>query len=576
MKTISTILTLSALLASAGFVQAAPQAPKATEARDEPLPNARLTSEVMYKVLAAELAFQRGDAFAAYATMLSVARGTGDPRLARRAVEFAAAGSLMSEALKAARVWRELAPRSEEAAQATLGLLIAAGRLDEAKQIMARQLAAATPATLPVVIAGVQRQLSRVQDRQRGLALMRELIEPYRSSVDAQLTLAQIAMVAGDRATALREARAALEKHPASELAALTLAQIIGDKAEASAVLADFLKQNPRSREVRLAYSRMLFEQNRLDEAREEFETLLEQHPQDQTALYAIGLLSAQAGKLDDAERYLAAYVKSLGGQPDRERDSTQALMVLAQIAEQRGDIPAALKWLEMVDSSAQGSYLGATMKRAQLTAQSGQLDAARNLLQRADVGSEDERIKLIVSEAQLLRDAGRLPEAMALLEEALAHHEDNVDLLYEHAMLAEKAGQFDLMERQLRKMMEVAPENQHAYNALGYSLADRNQRLPEAYDLIKKAAALAPEDPYILDSLGWVEFRLGRYEQAEATLRRAYGMKADPEIAAHLGEVLWVLGREEEARSLWRNANAKDPRNSTLQGTLQRLQVKL
>lgn len=576
MKTISTILTLSALLASAGLAQAAPPAPQSADTSGEALPNARLTSEVMYKVLAAELAFQRGEAFAAYATMLSVARSTSDPRLARRAVEFAAAGSLMDEALKAARVWRDLAPRSEEAAQALLGLQVATGRLDDAKQVLARQLAAATPATLPTVIANMQRQLSRMQDRQRSLAMMRELLEPYRESVDAQLTLAQIAMLGGDRNGALREAREALARHPSSELAALTLTQIVGDKAEASAVLSDFLKKNPRAREVRLAYSRLLFEQNQLADAKKEFETLLSLYPEDQTALYAIGLLSAQSNEMDDAENYLAAYIRSLDGRPDSERDSTQALMVLAQIAEQRGDLPAALKWLELVDSSAQGSYLGATMKRAQLTAQSGQLEAARTLLQRADVGSEDERIKLIASESQLLRDAGRVPEAMKLLEEALENHPDSVDLLYEHAMLAEKAGQFDLMERQLRRMIEVAPDNQHAYNALGYSLADRNLRLQEAYDLIKKAASLAPDDPYIMDSLGWVEFRLGRYEQAESTLRRAYDIKADPEIAAHLGEVLWVLGREDEARSLWRNANAKDPRNATLQGTLQRLQVKL
>ncbi len=576
MKTISTILTLSALLASAGYAQAAPQAPNPASVTSEALPNAQLTNEVMYKVLAAELAFQRGDAFAAYATMLSVARGTGDPRLARRAVEFAAAGSLMTEALKAARLWSDLAPRSEEAAQALVGLQVAGGRLDEAKQALARQLSTASPAVLPAVIANVQRQLARVQDRQRGMALMRELLEPYRDLVDAQLTLAQIAMVSGDRTTALREARGALEKHPASELAALTLAQIVGDKDESAKVLADFLKKNPRAREARLAYSRMLFEQNRLADAKREFETLLQQYPQDQTALYAIGLLSAQANELADAERYLAAYIKTLNGVPDRERDSTQALMVLAQIAEQRGDIPAALKWLEMVDGSAQGSYIGAVMKRAQLTAQGGQLDAARALLQRADVASDDERIKLIVSEAQLLRDAGRVREAMQLIGEALESHADSVDLLYEHAMLAEKEKQFDLMESQLRKMMKLAPDNQHSYNALGYSLAERNLRLPEAYDLIKKAMSLAPEDPYIMDSLGWVEFRLGRYEQAETTLRRAYGLKPDPEIAAHLGEVLWVLGREEEARTLWRNANAKDPRNATLQGTLQRLQVKL
>lgn len=576
MKTLSTILTLSALLASAGIAQAAPQAPTAPAGVHDAPPNARLTGEVMYKYLAAELAFQRGEAFAAYATMLSIARSTNDPRLARRAVEFAAAGSLSAEALKAARLWRELAPHSEEAAQALLGLQIASGRIDEAKQSLEQQLAAATPATLPTAIANMQRQLARVPDRARGMALMRELLEPYRNSVDAQLTLAQIAMVGGDRTTALREARDALVKHPASELAALTLAQILDNKVESAKVLSDFLQKNPKAREVRLAYSRMLFEQNRLADARKEFQALLQHYPNDQTALYAAGLLAAQMNELKEAEGYLSAYVRTLGGEPDRERDSTQALMVLSQIAEQREDLAGALKWLEMVDSSAQGSYLGATLKRAQLTARGGQFDAARAILSGAEVGSDDERVRLIIGESQLLRDAGRLPEALQLIEDALTQHKDNIDLLYEHAMLAEKAGQLELMERQLRQVMKIAPENQHAYNALGYSLADRNVRLQEAYDLIRKAVSLAPEDPYIMDSLGWVEFRLGRFEQAEATLRRAYGIKADPEIAAHLGEVLWVLGREDEALKLWRNANAKDPRNETLRGTLQRLQVKL
>jgi len=588
LKTLSTILTLSALLASAGIVQATPQTPAApVSVQDAPpdtlvaalpnaLPNARLTGEVMYKYLAAELAFQRGEVFAAYATMLSIARSTSDPRLARRAVEFAAAGSLSAEALKAAKLWRELAPQSEEAAQALLGLQIASGRLDEAKQSLARQLAAATPATLPTVIASMQRQLARVQDRSRSMALMRELLEPYRDAVDVQLMLAQIAMVSGDRASALREARDALARHPKSELAALTLAQIIDNKTESTQVLSDFLQKNPKAREVRLALSRTLFEQNRLADAKKEFQALLQQFPNDQTALYAAGLLAAQMNDLKEAENYLSSYIRTLGGQPDRERDSTQALMVLSQIAEQRNDIPSALKWLEMIDSSVQGTYLGATLKRAQLTAKNGQFDAARAILSGAEIGSDDERVKLIIGESQLLRDAGRLPDALRLIDEALGQYKDNIDLLYEHAMLAEKAGQFDLMERQLREVMRIAPENQHAYNALGYSMADRNTRLQEAYDLIRKAVSLAPEDPYIMDSLGWVEFRLGRLEQAEATLRRAYDIKADPEIAAHLGEVLWVLGREDEAKKLWRNANAKDPRNETLKGTLQRLQVKL
>lgn len=575
MKKLSIILTLTALLSPAAQAQTAP-ATKGKTARQETLPQVTLSPEVMYKYLAAELAFQRGENFSAYATMLSLARSTHDARLARRAVEFAAAGSLTAEALKAARVWRELAPQSEEASQALVGLLIANGKTDEAKQSLAQQLAASTPENLPATIANVQRQLGRMTDRKRGTALLRELLEPYRNSLEAQLTLAQTAMVSGERAIALAEARSALEKHPASEAAALTLAQIIEDKKEAAAMLARFLQQNPAARELRLVYARLLFEQNRGAEARAEFETLLAQSPSDLTTLYALGLLSVQVADLQAAEKYLSGYIAALEGLRDRERDSSQALLVLAQIAEERKDIPAALKWLEMVDPASESNYVSAAIKRAQLLAASGRLDEGRAALQEADVEGDDERTRLIVAEAQLLRDAGQLDGAMKIIADALVSRQENVDLLYEHAMLAEKAGQLDLMERELRRIIQVAPDNQHAYNALGYALADRNLRLEEAYQLIRKASDLAPQDPFIMDSLGWVEFRLGRHTQAEQTLRRAFDIKADPEIAAHLGEVLWVQGREEEARQLWRDATAKDPKNVTLKDTLQRLQIKL
>jgi tetratricopeptide (TPR) repeat protein len=522
------------------------------------------------------MSFQRGESFAAYSTMIALARSTGDSRLARRALEFAASGSLPAEALKAVRLWRELAPQSEEASQALIGLLITNNQLDEAKAALAQLLASSGSAKLPAAVATVQRQLARVTDRNRRQSMLRELLEPYRDTLDVQIALVQSAMVAGDRPTALLEARTALEKHPTSELAALLLAQIIENKADATKSLADFLKKNPKSREVRLTYARMLIEQNRLPDAKTEFAQILKQYPEDQTTLYALGLLAAQSGELKDAEKYLSSYVRTLGGEPDRERDSSQALMILAQIAQERNDTRGALEWLEKIDPANPSGYVIATLKRAQLVAKSGDVESARAVIHSADVEAVDDRIKLIIGESQLLRDAGRIDDALKLVADALTTYKNNLDLLYEHAMLAEKANQFDLMERELRLVIKLAPDNQHAYNALGYSLADRNERLQEAYDLIKKASQLAPQDPYILDSLGWAEFRLGRYEEAATTLKRAYQIKADPEIAAHLGEVLWKLGREDEAKKLWRNANATDPKNETLKGTLQRLQVKL
>lgn len=577
MKNLPAILTLSALIAAnAMSVQAHAAESAPVDEQVSGLPLIGLTEELMFRYLSAEIALQRGNALAASTTMLSIARASGDPRLARRATEMALSGSLPAEALKAARIWHDIAPRSEEAAQVLLGLQLAANHVDEAKQALAKQLASSSPATLPLTISNVQRLLARMPDRARAAALLRELLEPYRDVLDARLALAQTAMLSGDRATAMKEVRDALAKFPSSEIAALMLAQIIDNKAEAAKSLTDFLKKNPKAREVRLAYARMLLEQSNVADAKKEFRTLLQQFPNDQMVLYALGLLSAQTNDLADAEKYLSAYARNLNGQPDRERDAGQALMVLAQIAEDRNDLAGAMQWLDMMPASAQGSLVNATLKRAQLMARNGKLDDARKLLSQTDVESDEERVKLIIGEAQLLRDAGKIPEAIQLVEESLELYRDNVDLLYELAMLAEKNHQYDLMESSLRKVIKLAPDSQHAYNALGYSLADRNVQLPEAYDLIKKALELAPEDPYIMDSMGWVEFRMGRLEKAEALLRRAYEIKADPEIAVHLGEVLWVRGREDEAKKLWRNAGGKDPKNETLKSTLQRLQVKL
>ena len=571
MKNFAAILTLSATLASGSVAQAAPETPTNADG----LPLIQLSEDLMLKYLSAELAFQRGQAAGAHLAMMTLARSSGDPRLARRATEMAIAASSATDALKGAKLWRELAPGSDEAFQVLLSLQLNNNRLDEAKQALAQQLAASKPDQLPATIGTVQRNLSRMSDKSKAAILLRELLEPYRESVDARLAIAQFSMVSGDRAGALREAREAVTKFPKSEVAALVLAQI-EDKAEATRVLSEFLQKNPKAREVRLAYARMFYEQSKIAEAKKEFKVLIDQKKDDQTALFALGLLSVQANELAEAEKYLSAYINTLGGKPDRERDATQALMVLAQIAEDRNDLAGALKWLEMADSLTHQGSVTATLKRAQLQSKTGKVDAGRKLLAEADVESDEDRVRLVIGDAQILRDAGRLPEAIKVIEDALESLPDNIDLLYEYAMLVEKNREFDAMEKALRRMIQIAPSNPQSYNALGYSFAERNIRLPEAYDLIKVALTLAPDDAFIMDSMGWVEFRMGRLEKAEELLRRAYALRPDPEIAVHLGEVLWLLGREDEAKKLWRFANGKDPKNESLKGTLERFRVKL
>jgi len=542
----------------------------------EHLPAGQLTEDILFRYLSAELADQRGDWEYAYVNMLQLAQQTRDPRIARRAAEVAINAKETDEALAAVRLWRELAPESEEATQFYLTFILIGDDLNEARPLLEARLKEAKTPMLGAAILQTQRLLARARDKAAAFRLLEDVLADYKALPEMHLALAQAAHAAGDAARAAQEARTALSIAPSSDLAALTLAQVLPDKNAALKSLADYLKANPKSREVRLAYARFLVEQKQYDTARAEFVILQKDQPKDLTVLYALGLLSAQRNDLPAAEKYLTAYLNELGAEPDEERDPTQALLILAQIAEQRNDIPGALKWLDQVPQGTPQAYVTAQIRRAQLVGKNGDLESARRVLHDTKASGQEDELQLIAAEAQMLREADRGEEALAVLEEGLKRFPDNTDLLYDHAMMAEKLNRLDVMEASLRRVIEIAPKNQNAYNALGYSLAERNIRLDEAYALVSKALELAPEDPFIIDSMGWVQFRLGRLKEAEELLRRAYTLRPDAEIAVHLGEVLWAQGQRDDARKLWREAGAKDPKNDTLKNTLGRLRVRL
>jgi predicted Zn-dependent protease len=550
-------------------------AARSGEAHDEDtLPAMELTDELLYKLLAAEIAQQRGDWQSAYITTLTLAQQTRDPRLARRATEIALGAKRSDEALNAVRLWRSLSPNSDEAAQYYLSFVILGDNLVEAKPILEQRLKEAAPQTRSLMMFQIQRLLSRAKDKAAAFAMLEDLLKPYTAQPEAHLVLAQGAFAKGDAARAQQEAHAALKTKPDSELAILTLAQVTPEKTDARKVLADFLKRYPKSRDVRMAHARMLVDQKQYEKARSEFQALLKAQPQDLTTLFALGILSTQLNDPTAAEKYLTTYLEALSAQPDEERDPTQALLILAQIAEERKDTDAALKWLAQIEPGE--GYFGAQIKRAQVYARRGDLAAARKSLKEINANGEREQTQLIIAEGQILREANQLKEALDVLNAGIKRFPDNSDLLYDYAMLAEKGNQLEVMETALRKVMQLAPDNQHAYNALGYSLAERNMRLDEAYALIEKALKLAPEDPFIMDSMGWVQFRMGKLKEAEALLRRAYELRPDAEIAVHLGEVLWVKGQKEDAQKFWRDAQTKDPQNDTLKSTLARFKLSL
>lgn len=592
MKNVFAIVTLSGLLSACALApkQEAPTPPVPAEpvaavdpdqaaaeaAVAEKLPDIKLTPTLMHQLMKAEFDFRKGDWQGPYLTMLSLAQQTRDPRLARRAAEMAVAGKQADDALAAIKLWRELAPGSEEATQYYLGLVILSDNISGAEEILKRKLDEATPATRGVVMLQAQQLLLRARDKAAASAMLERLIAPYGDTMEGRVVLAQAALAKGDKVAAMREAQAALAIKPDSEVAVLTLAQVVEDEQKIVDLLGQFLARYPNAREVRSARARVLVNQKQFEPARREFEVLLKDQPDNAATLYALGVLSTQLHDNKSAEQYLTRFVEVVGTNPEDERDPSRALLILSQIAEERGDIKAALAWVDKIESEDPKTQLSVQLWRAQLIGKQGDIEGARKLLGTLQPAEPSEQAQVALTEAHILREAGRVPEAYKLMEKAAERFPNNPDLLYDFALLAERVGQVDVMEKTLRAVMEQAPDNHHAYNALGYSLAERNIRLQEAYQLIDKALKMAPGDPFIMDSMGWVQYRLGNLKEAEAHLKRAYALRNDPEIAVHLGEVLWQAGRQDDARKLWREAQAKDPKNTTLRDTLARLGLSL
>lgn len=541
------------------------------------LPEVELTPTMLEQLMKAEFAFRNGDWQGPYLTVYNLAQRTRDPRLARRAAEMAVAAKQADDTLAAVRLWYQLDPESDEATQYFVGMVVTSDKIAELEPIFEQRLQEATPARRGVLLFQVQQLLGRAKDKEAAIAMLERLIAPYENTMEARIVHAQIALARGDKARARSEAQAALVAKPDAEIALLMLAQTTEDEAQVVGLMQKFLKSYPKADEVRAAYARVLVNRKDYMGARREFELLVKSQPNNVAHLYALGILATQTNDAAGTEKYFTRFVEVLGRHPDDERDPSRALLILSQLAEERGDLIGALQWLDKVpEGTDPQTRFNTQLRRAHVVGKGGDIGSARRLLNEVKTDDPAQQAQLLAAEAQLLRDADQLPEAYAVMETATQRFPKNPDLLYDFALLAEKLGKVDVMEAQLREVMAQAPDNHHAYNALGYSLAERNVRLQEAYGLIAKALDMAPDDPFIMDSMGWIHYRMGNLGEAEKFLRRAYDLRKDPEIAVHLGEVLWQKGDKSAAQKLWREALAKDPKNDTLRTTLARLRLSL
>lgn len=533
----------------------------AARVADDRLPKQELTAKILYEFLLAEIAGQRGQTAIAADVYFDLAKNTRDPRIARRAAEIAMYARQYKTALDATRIWIQLEPESKEAQQMLATLLLAGGRIDELAGNMARDLANAGPRTGELLFQQM-RAFATYPDKEAVRRLFDQLTAPYPDLYEAHLVRAQAAFSVKDTADAMAETDKALALRPDSELAALLKASLLPNAAAQLSYLQGFLAANPKANDVRLGYARVLVAEKKYDAARSEFQTLLKASPDNPDVLFAVGILSLQLNDVVEAERQLKRFVALGRGELDAAR------YYLGQIAEQAGRGDEALDWYRAVAAGAQ--LVPAHVRAAQLLAQQNKLDEAREQLSIARAATPKDN-RLLIAEAQLLREAGHHAESYALLKTALETQPDEPELLYETALAAEKLDYVDVMEQHLRHLIKLKPDSAQAYNALGYSLADRNVRLDEAVQLLDKALALAPDDPFILDSKGWALFRQGKAEEALALLQKAYAIKADAEIAAHAGEVMWSMGRRDDALKLWREAEKANPNNEALTATIKR-----
>lgn len=537
-------------------------ASEAEHAAQQNLPKQDLTEAVLYEYLLAEIAGQRGAVGLSAQAYADLAKQTRDPRIAKRAAEVALYARMPAAAIDAARIWYETEPSSLQALQALTSLLIGAKREEEALPYLQKLLEGDDSGAGFLQLA---RLLANNQDKALTLKLVQQLAQPYPGSAQAHFAVAQAAVGAGQDELALTEVRAAAQLQPDWDLPVLLEAQLLQRQSNALALqrLAAFLERHPMARDVRMSYARALVAEKKYTEARAEFQTLLKDFPDNTDVVFAVGVLSLQLQDYAQAQ----ANFKRLLLLPYRDKNTVR--MYLGQIAEEQKDYPEALRWYDEVAGGE--LYLRAQIRYALVLSKQGKLDAARAHLQQVEVDSESAKVQLLLTEAQMLRDAKQPRAAFDLIGNALQSMPDQPELLYDYAMLAEKLDRLDLLEDSLTKLIKLKPDHAHAYNALGYSLAERNLRLPEAQELIEKALQLSPEDPFIMDSMGWVLYRAGKSTQALEYLRKAYTTRPDPEIAAHLGEVLWVAGERSEADKIWLEASKKAPDNDALNSTIKR-----
>jgi len=566
---------------------------------DNVVVNSNLDSQLFYQLLIGEMELGTGEASTAFEVMIDAARKTKNEQLFRRSVDIALQARAGDQALTGVYVWRETLPNSIDAHRYLIQMLVALNRSPEAAEPLRTLVRLTPPDERPALISSLPRFFERTGDRKLTPALLEQALQPYvndpATAAPSLVAIGRASLAAGNSEQALDYAQRAYKADPKAEGSVLLALDLLPGAANAEPIITSYLQAQPQANTIRMFYARALSVSQRHADASAQVERVTASEPALAPPWLTLGALQLELRHPKEATTALLTYIERINASPEavatqaappaeasdddngvvsNDRGLTQAHLMLAQAAEMQGDFKAAEGWLAKVDSPQRA--LDVQIRRASLLAKQGRLQDGIDLIRKTpETGDDDARAK-VLAEVQLLRDAKEWGRANSVLGAANQRFANDPDLLYEQSMMAEKLNRIDEMERLLRRVIELRPEHHHAHNALGFSLADRGLRLPEAKALIQRALELAPGEPFITDSLGWVEYRMGNRDEAIKHLSQAYRSRPDPEIAAHLGEVLWMNGQRDEARRILREGRSRDETNDVLRETVARLKVDL
>jgi len=568
------VAALAALMAVAPNGTAQTRKAEEPERRAPAAKTGELTAELMYRLLVGDIALQRGEPALAARAYYDVARETRDPKFARRATEIALAARQRTLALDSATLWVELDPTADRAKQVVAGLKGGSDvRGADLKADLERALAEAATAgpRLGEAFLELNRALASEPDKAATLKLVQALAQPYPNNAEAQFAVALAAYNTGladfeSSTIALQAIDRALKQKPDWEQAILLKVEILSKQSmdRAGDYLVEILKSNPDAKYINSALVQVRIQQKRYGDAAAILQKLAEQDPGNHEYEFGMAMLAMQTKDWAKAERLLEQLNRAGYG------DDGVVESYLAQVAEETGRYELALERFKAVPDGERGWY--AKLRAAAMLGKLGRLDEARTYLDDLPAVTRDQKVQVQQVAAQLLRDAGNNKAAYEILDSALGQYPDEPDLLYDLAMVAEKLDRIDVLEAKLTRLVELKPTNAQALNALGYTLVDRTPRVSEGLALIQRALAMSPDDPFILDSVGWAQYRLGHLDEAEKYLRQAMEQRPDPEIAAHLGEVLWAKGERKLAQDLWQSQLKNAPDNAVLLETVRRL----